>query len=402
MTSTRNAKRESLKKELNEKFKIINIYTTEYNLHKPSDYLLKIFNYKSKEKSKIIFPNKNKDKKYYNNNNIFEYVWLTPFYQYLVTIKTPEIIFKINEVEIKKIIDAELLFFLAENNFKDWDFYIVEYLFSFYSFNLVINNFFSKYKSNYIDNIKLLHDYKKNNVNIINLTPEKKFKFSKKNTKLEYIFTNKSFENHIKILHNYKLHVYNKKINPIYKFCFHLNFIQMKSLYLASKKQGIKYLLEKIIILDKENMKIKLRYEYLDNFCKNNLNNLELFLPNSISKKGNTYNFTNNENNYTLLYPILETIKFNNNNFIIHNNCFESNLESEIKNGMNINILDSLLNSNDIYNWPSILEFNEKKEKIEREKKRASINFPKINLDLSNILVKFTSSRKINIYHFNE
>ena len=402
VNTNKSLKRDSLKKDSIEDFKVINIYTTEYNLNNSNYYLYKLFN-KSKENNKNIFINKNNDKIYYNSNNIFEYIWLTPAYQYLVTIKTPEIIFKINDIEIKKSIDIELLFFLAENNFKNWDFYIIEYLFSYYAFILIINNFFSKYKSNYIYNIKFLHDYKKNNINIINLAREKKLKYSKKNTKLEYIFTNDSLENHIKIFHNYKLYVYSKEINPFYQFCFHLNFIQMKSLYLASKKQGINYLLQKLLIFDKDNMKIKLKYEYLDNFCKNDLNNLELFLQNSMSIKSNKFNFNFNQNKYTLLYPIIETIKFCINNPKKNSNCFKSNLEEEEeKKGMNINILDSLINNDDVYNWPSIIEFNENKEKFEKQRKRVSIKIPEINFDLGNIPLSFSSSKKLNINYYNK
>jgi hypothetical protein len=78
----------------------------------------------------------------------------------------------------------------------------------------------------------------------------------------------------------------------------------MKSLHIASKKQGIKNLLEKIIITDKDNMKIKLNYEYLDNFCKNDLNTLEPLLPSNISLKSHKYNFLINDTKFCLFYPI--------------------------------------------------------------------------------------------------
>jgi hypothetical protein len=55
----------------------------------------------------------------------------------------------------------------------------------------------------------------------------------------------------------------------------------MKALFFSIKKQGVKHLIEKILILDKETMKIKLNYDYLDNFCKTDYNNLE----NLIQKK---------------------------------------------------------------------------------------------------------------------
>ena len=385
----KNLRRNSIIKNNKNKdiYKIINVYTTEYNFSKSQESLNIIFN----SKNRVNFKNK------YNfyNKNSFEFIWLTSAYQYIVTVRTPEISFKICGIEIKKNIDIELLFFLIENSFKDWHFYIIEYLFSFSDFCLIINNFFSIYKTNNIHNLKLIHDYKHNN-NVIYLTKEKKLHYSKKNSKLEYIFTDNNLNNFIKILHNYKLFVFNKKVNPFYQFCFHLNFNQMKSLYLASKKQGIKYLFEKMIIYDKENMKIKLKYDYLDNFCKKDLNNLELLLPNSISIKANKYNFVINDNKFCLFYPILESIKINKN---LHNNdCFESNLEEEVKNGMNMNILDSLFKYKDIYQWPSILEFINNEEKLKRHKRRVSIKYKEFNFEL--LVRKKTlnfPSKKVNI-----
>ena len=357
--SFKNTKRTSKVKK--DSLKSIDIYNTEYNFNSLPERMKK-FNY---------------DKNILNKKNIFEFIWLCSSYQYLVTLKTPEICFKINDIEIKKNIDIELLFFLAKNNFKNWDFYIMEYLFSYYDFILIINSFLSTYKIKSKYKYKTILNMKYNNHNnnlnnIIYLTKEKKVKYSKKNSKLEFIFTDNNLNNNIKILHNYKLFVFNKKINPYYQFCFHLNFIQMKSLYLASKKQGIKYLLQKIIIIDKDNMKIKLNYEYLDNFCKTDLNNLEPLLPNTIQIKANKYKFNINDIKFCLFYPIIETIKFNR-DFQSKNNCFESNLEEELKDDINMNILDSLFKINDLYKWPNIIVSIDNKLKTKKENKRNSL-----------------------------
>ena len=174
----KNLRRNSIKKKIiNDIYKIINVYTTEYNFYKSQESLNVLFN----SKNRNIFKNK-----YKYNKNSYEFIWLTSAYQYIVTVRTPEISFKICEIEIKKNIDIELLFFLIENNFKDWHFYIMEYLFSFKDFCLIINNFFSVYKTSNIHNLKLIHDYKNNN-NVIYLSKEKKSIYSKKNSKLEYI-----------------------------------------------------------------------------------------------------------------------------------------------------------------------------------------------------------------------
>ena len=375
-------------------FKLIDIFNTEYSFNHTPNYFLKFLNNK-------FNPNRNKNKIYFNKKNIFEYIWLTPSYQYLVTIKTPEISFKINGIEIKKNIDIELLFYLSEHNFKDWDFYVIEYLFSYFDFIYIIQHLFSSQNPKNFFNLKYHYDFKNN---VFNLSQERKMKYSKNNTKLEYIFTDDNLVNHIKILHNYKLFVFNKKINPNYQFCFHLNFIQMKSLYSASKKQGIKYLIEKIIIMDKDNMKIKLNYDYLDNFCKEDLNILEPLLPSTTSIKGNKYNFNINDTKFCLFYPMLETIRFNA-EIQRNHNCFESNLEEEIKDGMNANILDSLFKNDDVYKWPSIIEFIDNKEKLKKQAKRASIVLPNLNLNpyesRNAALMNTISSKKLMILDLN-
>ena len=391
----RGEKRPSVKKN-KDNFKLIDIFTTEYNFNTKPEYLNNFSsnnNYSS---------NRNKEKLYFNNKNVFEFIWLTSSFQYLVTLKTPEISFKINGIEIRKNIDIELLLFLSKNNFKNWDFYLIEYLFSYYDFILIINSFLTKYKSNskLIRSLKYKFDYKNN---YINLTREKRLKYSKKSTKLEYIFTDDNLTNSIKILHNYKLFVFNKKLNPYYQFCFHLNFTQMKAMYMLSKKQSIKYIIEKIIIINQENMKIKLNYEYLNNFCKNDLNNIEPLLLNTIPIKGNKYNFNINDTKFCLFYPILETIKFNN-NAARNQSCFESNLEEEVKYGMNMNIFESLFKSSDIYKWPSIIEFIDNKEKLKKQKKRVTL-FPNLchNDLISNIKSLNTiSSKKLNFINWKE
>ncbi len=180
----------------------------------------------------------------------------------------------------------------------------------------------------------------------------------------------------------------------------------MKSLYLASKKQGINYLLQKLLIFDKDNMKIKLNYEYLNNFCKDDLNILEPLIPSTIPIKGNKFNFNINDTKFCLFYPILETIRYNLEVQRNHKNynCFESNFEEEIKDGMNMNILESLFKNDDAYNWPSIIEFIDNKDKIKKQKRRKSIILPNLNKNESHksILLNPMSSKKLNILYLNQ
>ena len=354
-TSSKVAKRISVS-HLKECIKIIDIFGNEYSFNSANN------SYESKFLKRFsIIPNDDnyKQKKlYFVNKNSYEYIWLTPKGEYLVNIKTPEITFYINDFIINKTIDIELLFYLIENNFENWDFYTIEYLFSFLKFSLIINNFLSLYKISKYD----LKDNFSLKDKIINLSEEKKFKYSKKNNKFEYIFTDKNKINYIKVFHYYKLLVFNKRINKNYQFCFHMNSIQMNSFYFSAKKQGIKNLVEKLILLDKGNSKIKLNYDYLDNFGKDDFNNLEdLIQTNSNNsketEKENKYNFNLNDSKLCLFYPYIESIKFKNN--LITNRqgeCFESNSIPEVKERLEIKILEKILKTDNLFQWPNIIE----------------------------------------------
>ena len=363
-SSTKMAKRISVSNP-KESVKIIDIYGDEYTFKPMNNNYETKFIGRFKSKSIPNDDNYKPKKLYFSNKNTFEYIWLTPNYEYLVNIKTPEISFYINDFTINKNADIELLFFLLENKFENWDFYIIEYLFSFLKFSLIINNFLSLYKINKY-NLKNNFNFKNK---IINLSEEKKLKYSKKNNKFEYIFTDENKINYIKIFHYYKLLVFNKKINKKYQFCFHMNSIQMYSFYFSVKKQGIKHLIEKLLFFDRDNMKIKLNYNYLDNFGKEDFNNLENLIQKSSNNpkennKENKYNFNLNDTKLCLIFPNIESIKFKNN--LISNSkgdCFESNSIPEVKERLDIKILEKILKTNDLFQWPNIIEMINIKKK---------------------------------------
>ena len=351
--------------------KIIDIFNNDYNfniINKKGEN----FGEKNKTINTIISSNRQSNKIYFSNKTSFEYIWLTPKYEYLVNIKTPEIYFYINDITIYRNVNVELIFFFLENNFINWDFYAIEYLFSFCKFSLIINNFLSIYK---INKYHFKSNFILKNKNI-NLSEEKKLKYSRKNYNLEYIFTDENLNNYIKVFRSYKILIYNKKLNQNYQFCFHINLTQMKSLYYSIKKQGVKYLIEKIFTIDKDTMKIKLNYDYLDNFCKSDLNNLENLISKNnkedinIDIQDNKYSFYINENKICLYYPNLESLKFIKNlSKIQKDNCFELITGNEsTDNKIDINILEKIMKTNDLYIWPNIIEFKNKiKEKSNKK-----------------------------------
>lgn len=379
-----------------ELFEIIDIYSNDYNHNSLNNNEARNIN-NNKNKSVTSSIDVNSNKIYFNNKNSFEYIWLTPAYEYLVNIKTPEISFYIKDININKIIDIELLFFLMENNFKDWHFYVIEYLFSFCKFSLIINNFLSIYKINKLNfrNNLILKN------KIINLSEEKKLKYSRKNYNFEYIFTDDNLTNHIKTLNGYKITIYNRKISKNHHFCFHMNFIQMKSLYFSIKKQGEKNLIEKILLLDKDKMKIKLNYDFLDNFGKNDLDNLEDLIKNNEENvpesEDNKYNFNINDNKITLTYPSLESIKFRNN--ANQDDCFETDLLNDLKQKISMDILEKIFKTGDLFIWPKIIEFYKVKKKKSNNRQKdweKSFLINKNNDTFKSVIIKKKKSLRFN------
>ena len=394
-SSNKFLKRSSVSTQHKENLKIIDIYNNDFNINpfRHVNTVQYIDNHKNKS-AKNRFDIKT-SQVYFSNKNSFEFIWLTPNYEYLVNIKIPEINFFIKDFTIKKYIDTELFLFLLEQKFHNWDYYIMEYLFSFCKFCLIINNFLAIYKINKYN--------LKNNLflknKIINLSEEKKVKYSMKNSRLIYIFTDKNNINYIKILHNYKILVYNKKINKNSQFCFHTNYIQMKSLHYSIQKQGVKHLLEKILTLDKDSMKIRLNYDYLDNFCKTDYYNLENLIQKNNAHTENTenkYTFNINDTRVCLYYPNLESIKFKGNIPPNKNeNCFESNGEIEIKDCLDFKILEKILKTRDIFKWPNIIEFKHFKKEGSKRTKNPGISLG-LNKIMKSVIIKKKSFLEMN------
>ena len=79
------------------------------------------------------------------NISTFEYFWLTPQKSFILTIETPLITVDIpsNNSIVKKYIDFDLLFFIYSKNFIMWDFYIINYLFTYKNFRNFLDNIYS-------------------------------------------------------------------------------------------------------------------------------------------------------------------------------------------------------------------------------------------------------------------
>ena len=120
-----------------------------------------------------IYPN-NKENNYINYN-IFEFFWITESKSFKVHIYKPLVSIEIpkNNIKVRKYIDFELLFYLYENNFKNWDFYLIKYLSSYKSFRTLleqINSINEISDKNFYLIKPRIKSYIFNNIKIINIT----------------------------------------------------------------------------------------------------------------------------------------------------------------------------------------------------------------------------------------
>ena len=74
------------------------------------------------------------------------FIWTTPYKQYHVVIETPKVVLieKDIHLSIEQYIDGYMLFYLYESNFLNWDFYLMNYLFSFKKCRNIIDAIVSK------------------------------------------------------------------------------------------------------------------------------------------------------------------------------------------------------------------------------------------------------------------
>ena len=296
--------------------------------------------------------------------NKFIFKWNTPKRNYDITIKAPEAIFQFGRIIIKTYIDIELIFYLIENNFKNWDFYISQYIFSFKDFKKNMGKLISVKSSaelfpkgldsfpslKYTLSTKDMKEvFKKNKISYLN--EEKIHQISEKSKKYEFIFTDKNNFNYIKVFHNFLIIA---KCNSFIKnkFYFDFNFFHMKILNNILKIQGLNYFFKKLIYFDKETLSLKFRYNELSSLNNDEYKLLENIEPNINAEKENL-RMKEREKiiNFTIIFPTLETILYNNKDY---NDCFESDYNNVIYSGISLNILDELCKNN--YNeWSNIL-----------------------------------------------
>ena len=216
--------------------------------------------YATKKKIKVMHSNHDLKNKYLNKKDIkyseYCFIWETPNKSYKVRIIMPLIIFWSEHIKKNIIIfcDKELFLFLLKNNFVNWDYYILYYLFTFKIFRLIILkgiSYYSRYnsKSSYMINLYIKQFMNKinENTNILNINRKIYNHFSDKNESYKFFYTDNFSINSIIKFNSFHIFIENNKLNNKICFEFCLNFKQMIYLININNYENLNFFIPKII-----------------------------------------------------------------------------------------------------------------------------------------------------------
>ena len=297
---------------------------------------------KKTKKDIIIHSNKkNENNNYYNNqseeeknntinkrdiNHYDEYIfiWETNDITYLVNIQMPIIYFNYKNLkeEIGTFCDKNLFLYMYKNNFINWDFYSLNYLFSLKIFRkhilksysiskkFILNNIMSK-KNNIKDEQKYMNktsiDIKSKKSLDISSKEDKKFEFdnsqiinrdknrsyniiNENNESYIFFYTDENHKNSLIKMYSYLIIINYDKLNPKLRWKYCLDFKLMKKLNEITKYESLETFLPKIIKTDFQNGFLSLNFDLFNDF---NIAILEYE-----KKNLNSNNITSNMNNY--------------------------------------------------------------------------------------------------------
>ena len=232
-----------------------------------------------------------------NNFDYFKILLIFQGSKYSIKFSMPEIslLFRDYEKELNHCIDKELFIYLQQNNFMEWDFYILHYLYYLQDFrNYISRNLSLRSNLNLFLRKKIINennkisfiDSKYNNINIdiissLNNSYQKYYLNNFYTTKIninedEYKFSFTMLEGqnlNIYKFKSYVLYVFINNVNKPEIYAFNFNFMHMKVLYYRSKFENFKLFLKRLISI--KNKKIYLDYSYFDSF--NSMTNEEIY-----------------------------------------------------------------------------------------------------------------------------
>ena len=400
------------KRKINEKFESSNESKKKLLIVHSGNNL----KYMEDKKNKYINIQKNGDISNKNNifNNEYYFIWETPKMSYKVKVEMPKIFFSYEDIKYKicNYCGGNLFLYLYRNNFINWDFYTLNYLFSLKNFRKIISHFLSfnndyslikhrisksyaqNFPNNNTENIYRLFEEKNGKITnkIIFLINKKIYNHIKENNEsLNFFYTDSKLENYILNLHSYHIKIEYEKLNPHLNWMFFLNFKQMKYLNEVSKYEQLTFFLPKIIKTNFEYGTLNINFEIFDNnfdaqILKNDYNLLE-------NKTELNESINNNEIIIKINKPFIEIDKV-----VKDENNFLSKQE------FNYIFLQNL-NKIKLERWPKkILESLDENSLINNGK-ISKVNYLKFNYfngGSDNLKVKFKRSNKQKLTYFNK
>ena len=320
--------------------------------------------YATNKKIKVIHSNLDLKNKHLNKKDIkyseYCFIWETPNISYKVRITMPLIIFWSEHIRKNIIIfcDKELFLFLLKNNFVNWDYYILYYLFSFKIFRLLILkgiSYYSKYskKSSYTINLYIQQFVNRinKNTNILNINRKIYNQYSDKNESYKFFYTDNFSINSIIELNSFHIFIENNKLSSRICFEFCLNFKQMIYLININNYENLNKFLPKIIQTNLEEGTLDLDFSAIEYF------NAEIFgklSRNKLYKKNSASSLVDDKNkNFNKQFEWDDLIINIIMPFIIVEQYVKTDL---LKNNMkkielNMNFLDALKNNRSNL-WP--------------------------------------------------
>ena len=262
--------------------------------------------YATKKKIKVMHSNHDLKNKYLNKKDIkyseYCFIWETPNKSYKVRIIMPLIIFWSEHIKKNIIIfcDKELFLFLLKNNFVNWDYYILYYLFTFKIFRLIILkgiSYYSRYnsKSSYMINLYIKQFMNKinENTNILNINRKMYNHFSDKSESYKFFYTDNFSINSIIEFNSFHIFIENNKLNNKICFEFCLNFKQMIYLININNYENLNFFIPKIIQTNSSEGTLDLDFSVVEYF------NAEIFgklSRNKLNKKDSNISLTEAKN----------------------------------------------------------------------------------------------------------
>ena len=270
--------------------------------------------------------------KAYNYFNQYYFIWEAPNISYKIKIEMPKIFFSYEDIDynIVSYCDKNLFLYLYKNNFINWDFYILNYIFSIKSFRKILLRFLSFSKeysliSNSIANKKqikslknssilnnlecILNDRKDkeeiNNKNIFLIDKKIYNQINENNESYSFFYTDSNLKNYIINFHSYHIKIEYKLLNPKLKWEFCLNFKQMRQLNEISKYVSLNSFLPKIVKTNFEYGRLDIDFSILDE----NFNVKILEKEKEVNSNNEAINMTNNEMEIEINKPYLEIEK---------------------------------------------------------------------------------------------